>query len=67
MAKVKKINQIRKRRKELGLTQEKLARGTELSREFINKIENDKVPCVGLITAKRLSKALNSPIEELFP
>jgi putative transcriptional regulator len=60
---------IRSRMKELrarnGLTQEQLANMVEVRRETIGHIEKNKYN-LSLILAYKISKALNSTIEEVF-
>jgi len=67
MPKKKAINRVKKARLKLGLTQKQLSEQIDLSREFISRVENGHVPYIGLEPAKRISKALNTSIEELFP
>ena len=58
-------NSIRERRKELGLSQEELAKRCEVSRQTVNAIENDKYdPTLAL--AFRLAKELVTTVDELF-
>lgn len=58
-------NTIRLRRKELGLSQEELARRCHVSRQTINAIENNKYdPTLSL--AFHLSHALGITVDELF-
>ena len=58
-------NRIRNRRKELGLSQEELAKKCGVSRQTVNAIENNKYdPTLGL--AMRLARLLNTPVEEIF-
>ena len=58
-------NIIRSRRKELGLSQEELARMCGVSRQTVNAIENNKYdPTLSL--AFSLSKALQLTVDELF-
>lgn len=58
-------NVIKVRRKEIGLSQEKLAKLCGVTRQTINAIENNKYdPTLALAFA--LSKELNISIEELF-
>ena len=58
-------NVIKVRRKEIGLSQEKLAKLCGVTRQTINAIENNKYdPTLALAFA--LSKELNIIIEELF-
>ena len=58
-------NSIRERRKELGLSQEELAKRCEVSRQTVNAIENDKYdPTLAL--ALRLAKELGTTVDELF-
>lgn len=58
-------NVIRTRRKELGFSQEELAKKCNVSRQTINAIENDKYdPTLSL--AFKLSKELNITVDKLF-
>lgn len=58
-------NVIRTRRKELGFSQEELAKKCNVSRQTINAIENDKYdPTLSL--AFKLSKELHITVDELF-
>ena len=58
-------NQIKTRRKELGLSQEELARRCGVSRQTINAIENDKYdPTLSL--AFSLARELQCSVDGLF-
>ncbi len=58
-------NIIKTRRKELGLSQEELAKRCGVTRQTINAIENNKYdPTLAL--AFRLGQELQTPLEELF-
>ena len=58
-------NIIRNRRKELGLSQEELAKKCGVSRQTVNAIENDKYdPTLAL--AFSLAKELRTTVDELF-
>ena len=58
-------NTIKARRKELGLSQEELAKRCGVTRQTINAIENNKYdPALAL--AFRLGQELQTPLEELF-
>ena len=58
-------NQIRDRRRELGLSQKELAERCGVSRQTVNAIENDKYdPTLSL--AFRLAKELQITVDELF-
>ena len=58
-------NQIRARRKALGLSQEELARRCGVSRQTVNAIENNKYdPTLAL--AFHLAKELETTVDELF-
>lgn len=58
-------NQIRDRRRELGLSQKELAERCGVSRQTVNAIENDKYdPTLSL--AFRLAKELQLTVDELF-
>lgn len=58
-------NIIRNRRKELGFSQDELAKKCDVSRQTINAIENNKYdPTLSL--AFKLSKELHIAVDELF-
>lgn len=58
-------NQIRSRRKELGLSQEELAKKCGVSRQTVNAIENNKYdPTLSL--AFRLARELGMAVDGLF-
>ena len=58
-------NVIRNRRKELGLSQEELAKKCGVSRQTVNAIENNKYdPTLAL--AFSLAKQLQLTVDELF-
>ena len=58
-------NKIRVRRKELGLSQEELAKKCGVSRQTINAIENNKYdPTLSL--AFSLARELSIKVDELF-
>ena len=58
-------NIIRNKRKELGLSQEELAKKCGVSRQTVNAIENNKYdPTLAL--AFCLAKELQIPVDELF-
>ena len=58
-------NKIRKRRKELGLSQEELAKKCGVSRQTVNAIENNKYdPTLAL--AFNLAIDLQLTVDELF-
>lgn len=58
-------NKIRIRRKELGLSQEELAKKCGVSRQTVNAIENNKYdPTLSL--AFSLAKELQLTVDELF-
>ena len=58
-------NQIRARRKALGLSQEELARRCGVSRQTVNAIENNKYdPTLAL--AFHLAKELETTVDQLY-
>ena len=58
-------NIIRQRRKELGLSQEELAKRCGVSRQIVNAIENNKYdPTLSL--AFKLARELEIRVDELF-
>lgn len=59
-------NNLKKIRKELHLTQQRLADIANISRYTINQIENDKViPSTSSILS--IAKATNKTVDEIFP
>ncbi|MBS6397349.1 MAG: helix-turn-helix transcriptional regulator [Clostridiales bacterium] len=58
-------NIIRNKRKELGLSQEELAKKCGVSRQTINAIENNKYDPT-LVLAFGLSRELEITVDELF-
>ncbi|WP_313888504.1 helix-turn-helix domain-containing protein [Nostoc spongiaeforme] len=56
---------VRKRRRELDLSQEELAEKAELHRTYISSIESGKCN-VSLDNIEKLAKALNISIPDLF-
>ena len=58
-------NCIRERRRELGISQEELAKGCGVSRQTVNAIENNKYdPTLSL--AFRLARELAVTVDQLF-
>lgn len=58
-------NVIRSRRKQLGLSQEELAKRCGVSRQTVNAIENNKYdPTLAL--AFKLAQELGTTVDELF-
>ena len=58
-------NKIRTKRKELGISQEELAKKCAVSRQTINAMENNKYdPTLSL--AFRLARELELTVDELF-
>ena len=58
-------NRIRERRKELGLSQEELAKKCSVTRQTVNAIENNKYnPTLAL--AFDLARELKITVDELF-
>ncbi len=58
-------NDIRERRKALGLRQEDLATELKVTRQTINAIENNKYnPTLEL--AMKIARLLNAPVEVIF-
>lgn len=58
-------NIIKDKRKEIGLSQEELAKRCEVTRQTINAIENNKYDPT-LTLAFKLAKELNITVDELF-
>ena len=58
-------NKIKELRKDLGLSQDTLAKQCNVSRQTINAIENNKYdPTLQL--AFKLAKTLDTPVDDLF-
>lgn len=58
-------NRIREKRKELGLSQEELAKRCAVSRQTVNAIENNKYdPTLAL--AFHLARELETTVDQLF-
>ena len=58
-------NSIREKRKEIGLSQEELAKKCGVSRQTVNAIENNKYdPTLAL--AFKLAQELKTTVDELF-
>lgn len=60
-------NEIRKRRLEMGLTQDQLGELSGLGGGTINHFENFRVYPSSIDKAKRLAEVLDSTVEQLFP
>tara|TARA_Y100001935_G_C17175880_1_gene442597 strand:+ start:101 stop:295 length:195 start_codon:yes stop_codon:yes gene_type:complete len=59
------VNRVRDYRKNAGLTQEELAKRTQVSRQTIISIEKNKfIP--GLDVALKISKSLDLPVNKIF-
>ncbi len=65
MEKIKLKTRIKELRARYELTQEDLAKKVNVRRETIGHIENNKYN-LSLILAYKISRALNSTIEEIF-
>lgn len=50
---------------EKGITQEELSRSSKVGRTTISDIENGRYMCT-IDSALRISKALDTPVEEIF-
>jgi len=57
---------IKERREELGISQGKLADKIKCSREYINKIENNKIKNPGIRFCKRIADALWTSVDKLW-
>ena len=57
---------IKQRRKEVGLSQDKLSKLAGVAYNTIVKIESGENPNPTIETLKKIAKALNAPIEELI-
>jgi len=59
-------NRIRERREELKLNQGELAKKVGISREQINRIENEKTKNPGIEICKKIAKALYVDVDKLW-
>jgi putative transcriptional regulator len=59
------MNRIAERRKEMQLTQKQLAEMLNVTREHLNKIENEKKQ-INVRLAIRIARALDTTVEHLF-
>ena len=59
-------NKLQEYRKKRGLTQQELAKKSDVSRATINGIENGHVQVVKTDTLVKLSQALNYPVTRIF-
>ena len=62
---VKLANNLKKLRKQAGLTQEELSIKAEVSRKSINAIENG-IYVPSTVLALKISKTLNCTVEDIF-
>ena len=65
MIKIKIGNRIKELRKELGLSQEKLANNCDLDRTYVASVENDKRN-ISIIILEKIVKALNVSLKDFF-
>ena len=65
MIKIKIGNRIKELRKELGLSQEKLANNCELDRTYVASVENGKRN-ISIINLEKIVKALNVSLKDFF-
>jgi len=61
------MNRLREIMKELSVTQDELSKMTGIAQSEISKIMNDKKPKLTLVQAQRVAKALNCPLEKIWP
>ena len=59
-------NQLRRFRKQQGLTQEELARRAKLHPRYIQKLESKKPNAVTIVTQEKLAKAFGISMGELM-
>ena len=65
MIKTKVGNRIKELRKELGLSQEKLANNCELDRTYIASVENGKRN-ISIVNLEKIVEALGVSLEKFF-
>ena len=65
MIKIKIGNRNKELRKELGLSQEKLANNCELDRTYVASVENGKRN-ISIINLEKIVKALNVSLKDFF-
>ena len=59
-------NSLKQKREELGLTQEELARISNVSRQTISMIENNSLNYIKSLTMLKLATALKCDIGDIF-
>lgn len=59
------MKNLRDKRKQLGMTQEELAKQAHISREYVNYLERGKYEC-GVKTARAIAKVLGCDWVELY-
>ena len=59
-------NSLKQKREELGLTQEELAKISNVSRQTISKIENNLLKNIESITMLKLATSLKCDIGDIF-
>jgi len=60
-------NRIREILREKGMTQKELESITGIAQSEISRIINDRKPSLSLAVAKRIAKALDCNIEQIWP
>ena len=61
------MNRVRQVRLQRGLTQAELSELSKVSQKDISLIENDQKPNFSLVVAQRIAKALEKPVDYLWP
>ena len=61
------LNNVRKIRRALDITQEQLAEMLSSTRSYVSWLEKDALSNPSLARARSISKALNSTVDEVFP
>lgn len=59
-------NRVRERREELKLNQGELAKKVGITREQINRIENEKIKNPGIAICKKIADALYVSVDKLW-
>ncbi|MCA1045309.1 helix-turn-helix transcriptional regulator [Bacillus toyonensis] len=59
------MNLLAQTRKNIGMSQEKLAKEVKISRQYLSEIENEKKQ-PSVIIAIKIAKVLNIKVEDIF-
>jgi transcriptional regulator with XRE-family HTH domain len=62
-----RLNNVRKIRRSLDITQEQLAEKLSSTRSYVSWLEKDALSNPSLARARMIANALNSTVDEVFP